>query len=180
MKKIIFIASMFFSSMVFADVPANQEKEVVHLLEYVKNSKCVINRNGTDHIGEKAVKHIEKKYDYFRDDINSTEDFIKYSATKSTMSGKFYMVTCPGEKAIKTQDWLLDELKHFREDVVSSGTGMKEPGVTACTEPRPQICTMQYLPVCATLKGGVIKTYSSGCSACSDTKVISYKPGKCK
>ena len=60
--------------------------------------------------------HIEKKYDYFRDDITSTEEFIEYSATKSTMSGDFYMVSCPGKEAIRTQDWLMDELKRFRRE----------------------------------------------------------------
>ncbi len=97
-----------------ADVPADQVKEVDHLLAYVKNSGCIINRNGTDYPAEKGISHIEKKYDYFRDDIKSTEDFIEYSATKSTMSGDYYTVTCPGEKTVRTQDWLLAELKRLR------------------------------------------------------------------
>ena len=97
-----------------ADVPSEQVKEVDHLLAYVKNSGCVINRNGTDHPADKGISHIEKKYDYFRDDINSTEEFIELSATKSTMSGDYYMVTCPGQGTMKTKDWLLTELKRFR------------------------------------------------------------------
>ena len=97
-----------------ADVPADQVKEVDHLLAYVKNSGCIINRNGTDYPAEKGISHIEKKYDYFRDDIKNTEDFIEYSATKSTMSGDYYTVTCPGEKTVRTQDWLLAELKRLR------------------------------------------------------------------
>ncbi len=97
-----------------ADVPADQVKEVDHLLAYVKNSGCIINRNGTDYPAEKGISHIEKKYDYFRDDIKSTEDFIEYSATKSTMSGDYYTVTCPGGKTVRTQDWLLAELKRLR------------------------------------------------------------------
>jgi len=97
-----------------ADVPAEQVKEVNHLLGFVKNSGCVINRNGSDHPAEKGVDHIELKYDYFRDDIHSTEAFIELSATKSTMSGDYYMVKCPGMETIKTQDWLLIELKKYR------------------------------------------------------------------
>ena len=98
-----------------ADVPPEQKPEVVHLLEFVRSSDCIMVRNGSEHIGEKAVSHIQKKYDYFRDDINSTETFIEYSATKSTMSGKYYTVRCPDGKEMKTQDWLLDELKVFRD-----------------------------------------------------------------
>ena len=97
-----------------ADVPADQVREIDHLLAYVKNSGCIINRNGTDYPAEKGISHIEKKYDYFRYDINSTEEFIELSATKSTMSGDYYMVSCPGKKSIRTKDWLLTELKRYR------------------------------------------------------------------
>ena len=97
-----------------ADVSSNQVDEVSHLLAFVKNSGCVINRNGTDYLAEKGVSHIENKYDYFRDDIQNTEDFIEYSATKSTMSGDYYIVTCPGKNTIKTRDWLLTELQKYR------------------------------------------------------------------
>ena len=110
----IFFVNLFVLNTANADVPAGQVKEVNHLLAYVKNSGCVINRNGTDHPAEKGIEHIEMKYDYFRDDIDNTEEFIEYSATKSTMSGDYYMVTCPGKKAIRTQDWLMVELKRFR------------------------------------------------------------------
>jgi len=100
----------------FADVPAGKVHEVKHLLEFVKTSGCIINRNGSNHPAEQAIEHIEMKYDYFRDRINNTEDFIEYSATKSTMSGDYYTVTCPGKKAIRTQDWLMGELKRFRAE----------------------------------------------------------------
>ncbi len=113
---LLLFVSICFSTLAFSDVPENQIKEVNHLLAFVKNSSCIINRNGTDHTADKGVSHIENKYDYFRDDIKSTEDFIEYSATKSTMSGKYYTVSCPGKSTIKTQDWLLTELKRFRSE----------------------------------------------------------------
>ena len=121
MKKLSALVKIFFIYLFVlhaanADVPADQVKEVNHLLAYVKNSGCVINRNGTDHPAEKGIEHIEKKYDYFRDDIENTDEFIEYSATKSTMSGDYYMVTCPGGKAIRTQDWLILELRRFRAE----------------------------------------------------------------
>lgn len=105
---------LFSVSVVNADVSTAQVKEINHLLSFIKSSNCIINRNGSDYPAEKGVSHIERKYDYFRDDIQNTEDFIKYSATKSTMSGKFYTVTCPDAVTIKTQDWLLIELQRYR------------------------------------------------------------------
>lgn len=114
MPKIFIILFLFITTLVWADVPPGQAKEVEHLLDFVQNGQCIINRNGTDYPAEKGVAHIQKKYDYFRDDIQSAEDFIEYSATRSTISGKYYTVTCPGKESIRTQDWLLEELKRFR------------------------------------------------------------------
>ena len=52
--------------------------------------------------------------------------------------------------------------------------------ITACTEPRPQICTREYRPVCATLADGSTKTYATGCTACSDPKVSGYRNLACE
>lgn len=63
--------------------------------------------------------------------------------------------------------------------------------VTECTNPRPEMCTMDYRPVCATKDTGIrcvtqpcdsteTVTYSNGCSACSDPTVLSYVPEACK
>lgn len=48
-----------------------------------------------------------------------------------------------------------------------------------CSDPRPQVCTMEYAPACATLKAGGQKEYASGCNACADDAVASYLPGPC-
>lgn len=61
-----------------------------------------------------------------------------------------------------------------------------------CKSPRPEICTEQYLPVCASKDTGIRcvttpcpseenVTYGNACSACSDPKVHGYIPGgECK
>ena len=54
-----------------------------------------------------------------------------------------------------------------------------QPQLVLCEDPRPQICSMIYQPVCGTLEGGSKKTYASDCSACSDTKVIGYQKEEC-
>ena len=57
-----------------------------------------------------------------------------------------------------------------------------EPGaldLILCEEPRPQICTREYNPVCAKLHNGVSKTHSTGCTSCSDPDVVGYKMGAC-
>ncbi len=52
------------------------------------------------------------------------------------------------------------------------------PGIQ-CADPRPQVCTMEYNPVCATLVAGGTKQYASGCNACADDAVSAYLPGPC-
>lgn len=57
-----------------------------------------------------------------------------------------------------------------------------EPGaldLIICENPRPEICTREYNPVCGTLKDGSTKTGATGCTSCSDTEVVGYKMGAC-
>ena len=97
------------------DVIASTQDEINHLLSFVASTDCKYERNGTMHNGKKAVEHINNKYEYYSDDIESTEDFIKYSATKSKMSGKYYKIHCRSNAPVKSQDWLLGELKVYRQ-----------------------------------------------------------------
>lgn len=53
------------------------------------------------------------------------------------------------------------------------------PDDSVCTEPRPQVCTMQYQPACGLLASGEYKTYSSPCNACADDQVVSRELGAC-
>jgi hypothetical protein len=98
-----------------ADVPVEQEAEVEHLINYLQASDCRMVRNGKSYVGSEGANHVQRKYDHFRDEISSTEDFIEYSATKSVMSGKYYLVECPGEEPVRSRDWLLKELKAYRD-----------------------------------------------------------------
>ena len=53
-------------------------------------------------------------------------------------------------------------------------------GFIACTEPRPQVCTMIFKPVCAEVgQAGAVKTYPSACSACSGSEVVGYTEREC-
>lgn len=65
-------------------------------------------------------------------------------------------------------------------EITSLGKGdSKKNNVTICTEPRPQICTREYKPVCAKLSDGSVKTYATGCTACSNPDIVSYVEGPC-
>ncbi len=110
----IFAVSLLYSVSVLSDVGESQRDEVRHLLDFVRDSGCAMERNGKRYSGEDAYTHIRKKYHYFRDEIQSSEDFIEYSATKSTLSGKYYLVFCDSDPPMRSKDWLVDELNAFR------------------------------------------------------------------
>ena len=95
-------------------VLADSQTEIQHLLVFVAQTDCQYERNGEMHSGKQAVEHIQNKYDYFKDKIGSTEDFIRYAATKSKISGKYYLVHCTEQPALKSEQWLLAELAAYR------------------------------------------------------------------
>ena len=105
---------LIFLSTLSVSAIASTQGEINHLLSFVAATDCKYERNGTMHTGAEAVEHINKKYDYYSDDITSTEDFIEYSATQSKMSGKYYKIHCKGTPVIKSQDWLFTELQAYR------------------------------------------------------------------
>ena len=98
-----------------ADVPDGQAAEVEHLINYMARSHCHLVRNGKSYNGKDGANHVRRKYDHFRKEISSTEEFIGYAASKSTMSGEFYLVECPDQEPVRSEDWLLEELKAYRE-----------------------------------------------------------------
>ncbi|WP_339670619.1 hypothetical protein [Dasania marina] len=49
-----------------------------------------------------------------------------------------------------------------------------------CAEPRPQICTREYRPVCGVQENSLAKSYGNACTACADVQVVYYLEGACK
>ncbi len=62
----------------------------------------------------------------------------------------------------------------------ASSSSEPQPSMTKCEDPRPQICTMIYDPVCGVAADGTRKIYASDCSACSHADVIGYEKGECE
>jgi hypothetical protein len=56
---------------------------------------------------------------------------------------------------------------------------MDESATTQCVDPRPEVCTRDYRPVCGASAKGAIKTYGNACEACSDDTVVRHSAGEC-
>ena len=102
------------SNAVAEDSAAKTSTEIVHLLDFVHVSNCIFVRNGSDYDGAMAADHLKTKYDYYKGDIHSAEDFIDLAASKSALTGKPYLVRCPGKDDITAGDWLRGELRVYR------------------------------------------------------------------
>ena len=92
---------------------ADMGLEIEHLLQYIDASDCSFIRNGKSHDSIDAGAHIRKKYAHIKSRIKTTEDFIQYAATKSSLSGRPYQIICNKEK-MATAEWLTRELNRFR------------------------------------------------------------------
>ena len=108
-KKMLLLLSLF-----IIPALADTQAEIDHLLNYVKKTECHYIRNGSVHSGTEAEKHIKAKYDHYKDEIKTAEDFVRLSATKSMMSGSKYYIECPSSPKVESSKWLLAELKRYR------------------------------------------------------------------
>lgn len=87
--------------------------EISHLLQFVASSSCTFVRNGTEYPPDKARDHLETKYKFVGSRISTADEFIKYLATGSSISGEPYHVHC-GKTDALSGAWLVAELNRYR------------------------------------------------------------------
>lgn len=99
---------------------ATSRTEIEHLLAYLGTSGCQFNRNGDWYDAKAATGHINDKYQYLlgKNKIASTDDFIEGAATRSSMSGKAYLVKCGNAEVVESGTWFRSELDKFRKSHV--------------------------------------------------------------
>jgi hypothetical protein len=78
------------------------------LISTVARSHLTFIRNGENHMSDEAAAHMKRKYDFLRSKIKSPEDFISLCASKSTLSGKPYLVETEHGK-IPVEKWLSEK-----------------------------------------------------------------------
>lgn len=99
-----------------APLPAAAKAEVTALLGRLQTSSCEFNRNGDWHAAAEARAHLERKLAYLEDKnlVKTAEEFIDRGASKSSMSGKPYLVRCAGAAPVESKVWLTRELTALR------------------------------------------------------------------
>ncbi len=89
------------------------EREINGLIAAVETSGCVFIRNGDRHDAEAAADHLRLKYRRGRRYADTAEHFIERLASKSSWSGKLYMIECEGQSE-PSGDWLRGQLAEIR------------------------------------------------------------------
>ena len=102
------------SSTAAAQQAEDLDATIEHLITYVKDSGVMFKRNFSSHDSVEAAEHIEKKYQHFKDEIDTPEKFIELSATASLVTGKKYMVLTKQGEEIPAGMWLNAELDRYR------------------------------------------------------------------
>ncbi len=98
-------------------VPPRAQAEIDHLFDYISHSDCQFNRNGSWHDMVAAKAHVNTKYEWLKErgKIDSTESFIENAASRSSFSGKDYLVQCQGAEPVPSASWLKAELARYRQ-----------------------------------------------------------------
>jgi Family of unknown function (DUF5329) len=111
----------FLTALVFLAVSTGQNARaeslgdtINYLLDYVAKSDATFIRNGQAHTPQEAVNHIKAKYEHFKNQIKTPEDFIRLSASKSLLTGQPYLVRTRDGKEVSLSVWLTDALKAHR------------------------------------------------------------------
>src|SRR2546423_3081743 len=77
-------------------VPAHAEESleqtIAFLFHRIETTDATFIRNGQAHTPQEAVAHVRAKYEHFKAQIKTPEDFIRLAATKSLLTGQPYLV----------------------------------------------------------------------------------------
>ena len=73
-------------------------------------------RNGASYNSADAVKHLQLKLQAAGSRIKTAEDFIRYCASTSSVSGRPYEIRFSDGRVVPSADFLQEKLKEFDEE----------------------------------------------------------------
>jgi hypothetical protein len=90
--------------------------EIDTLLQRLEHSGCEFNRNGSWYPGPEARAHLQRKLEYLENKglVETTEQFIERGASRSSMTGRTYLVRCGTGQTVESRVWLTRQLQAMR------------------------------------------------------------------
>lgn len=108
----ISLAAIASSPMVFA---GTMDEEIDYLLATVGDSSCTFIRNGKRYSSKDAQEHLQTKRKRGKRYFDSADEFIERLASKSSMSGKMYLIQCGENEEQPSGEWFAARLAAYRE-----------------------------------------------------------------
>lgn len=72
-------------------------------------------RNDQDHTLDEAITHMRQKWEWRKSEIRTAGDFIRIAGSKSSTSGKPYMIRLPDGTEMKTEEWFGEQLELMKK-----------------------------------------------------------------
>ncbi len=113
LKSCLLLISFFAMLTAFAETE-DATVEIDYLLATVASSDCVFIRNGKSHSSADAVDHLQMKRRRGARYFSTTEEFIERLASKSSWTGKLYMIQCHDQPAEPSSAWFTRFLSEYR------------------------------------------------------------------
>lgn len=108
-----FAAALVAHAAIASEPPRTECAKIETLIAVVERlSDAVFVRNGRDYSAAAAAKFLRGKWKDRAADVHSAEDFIEKVATRSSTTGKPYLVYVTGHRQLATQSSRPGELHH--------------------------------------------------------------------
>ena len=113
MKIWFLLLLLFCCSSAFASAPDAQEAgRIEQLIAAVENLQgATFVRNGAEHAPREAAEHLRLKLKKAGARVRTAEDFIRLCASRSSLSGKPYLIKYQDGRVIETETFLRERLK---------------------------------------------------------------------
>ena len=99
-----------------AAAPKTELEKIEALIKHVAELKeTVFIRNGVEYDAKTAAAFLKGKWDTARSSVKTAKDFIEKVATKSSTTGKAYLIRFKDGKEVKSAEYLAERLKKLEE-----------------------------------------------------------------
>jgi len=119
----ILALTVLFSAPAFA-APLTEEQKIdalIHSVEVLPDAQFI--RNGSAYDGKAAAEHLRLKRRNAGGRVKTASDFIKYCASRSSMSGKPYQIRFANGDTVDAEVFFRTEL----ERIEAGSNGVREP-----------------------------------------------------
>lgn len=107
----LLLSSLGCVSIVLAE-PNTESAKIDRLIQKIRELEgAVFIRNGTEHSAQEAAEHLQLKRSKAGKRLQTAEDFIRYCATKSSLSGEPYLIRFKDGHSEPAAEFLRNYLK---------------------------------------------------------------------